>query len=110
MEILIGDHPLLVEFLLEGLAIEIVGFAQKEQSKQKKQSSLPKTVADFYLNIVLQNRRIFLPAILKKIPNKEEIDPLAPTFLNILDTLRFYFSRMEKLAVEPRLKQIEDVN
>lgn len=70
MEILISDHPTLAEFLLEGLAFEIVSFAQAQQNKLKKQSNLTKTVADFYLNVVLHNRRTFLPALLKKIPKK----------------------------------------
>lgn len=81
MEILISDHPTLTEFLLEGLAFQIVSFAQAQQNKQKKQSALSKTVADFYLKVILHQRRVFLPALLRKIPRKtDELDPLAPNF------------------------------
>lgn len=71
MEIIIGDHSDLANFLLQRLAVEIVTFSQKEEQKAKKSITLPKTVADFYLNIIVPNRRIFVSALLNKIPKNK---------------------------------------
>ena len=110
MEILIGDHPVLAEFLLEGLALEILTFAQNEQSKQKNKSALTKAVTDFFLNVVLQYRNRFISSLLKKIRFSTEIDPLAPGFSVVLEALKFYFGKMEKLTVEPKRKNSDDSN
>lgn len=110
MEILIGDHPVLAEFLLEGLALEILTFAQNEQSKQKNKSALTKAVTDFFLNVVLQYRSRFISSLLKKIRFSTEIDPLTPGFSVVLEALKFYFGKMEKLTVEPKRKNSDDSN
>ena len=68
IEILIGDHEALTEFLLEALAHQIVTFAEQMQKQLKKEHTLTKNVSDFYLRVVFPRRRLFIAALLANIP------------------------------------------
>ena len=83
---MIGDHPTLAEFLLESLAHQIISFAEHLQMKQKKEQPLIKIVNDFYLRVIFQYRKLFVPALLSNIPKSQadDIDPLAPKFTSTL--------------------------
>jgi len=74
------------------------------QLKQKKEQALIKIVNDFYLRVIFQYRKLFVPALLSHVPRFKpvDIDPFLPKFTSTLETLKFYFNRMEKSVVSNR--------
>jgi hypothetical protein len=85
LEIIISDHPILTDFLLTRLSFRILLFIRDfYQLNFRRESGLMRSIQDFYLGVVIKNKKLFLRSIIRllsdipasKIAMEEEYEKL----------------------------------
>lgn len=71
IEIILNDHPTLTEFLLTRLSFQIISFIREFYiANFRKENVVSRSMQDFYLGVIVKNKKIFLESIIKIISEK----------------------------------------